>query len=99
MSRRIKKEKKHLWRRHRLLSQEPLTAEDWREVYEFIRCIQLPFLDGIADRAWRRIRKCPECGGGVLVDGLYDNVCFECEDCGHEWSEKHVSSPALKGGE
>lgn len=40
-----------------LLSDDPLSADDWREVWMFIRFVQLPFLHRITARARARLPK------------------------------------------
>lgn len=37
-----------------LLSDDPLSADDWREVWMFIRFVQLPFLHRVSARAMAR---------------------------------------------
>lgn len=39
---------------HRKLRNEPLNEDDWREVYDFLRFQQQPFLERIVERARRR---------------------------------------------
>jgi hypothetical protein len=42
--------------RGRRLAGEPLTKEDWREVFWFMKCIYLPFMHRIVARARARAK-------------------------------------------
>jgi hypothetical protein len=48
------------------LAEEPLTAEDWREIWNFQRWVWVPFAEAIVARARARL------AGGLPTDGVLE---------------------------
>jgi hypothetical protein len=58
---------------HRPLAEEPLTAEDWREIWNFQRHVWVPFAEAIVARARARLAKeLPTDGGTGIGKGVTD---------------------------
>jgi hypothetical protein len=41
---------------HKLIDDRNLTVDDWRDIYQFMRLVYLPFMHRIAQRAYARAR-------------------------------------------
>lgn len=81
-----------------LLSDDPLSADDWREVWMFIRFVQLPFLHLITARARARLPKpMPPLKPSEVEHWLREPIRMkrvECPECGEmvasNWYVRHM---------